>query len=260
MNLFGKLFTLKPKAQSADGFVYVPDENDGPMKEAREGAVVRIEGRGPPWIVVDQELASIVVSKWPGRLWRVRIVEAATASDQRNVGGPPLPHARYTRTISVRILHEEAPEVMFGPHGTDIALVLKTAAQLDNQLAQALSSNRHPDAPRAYDLAWRTWMKGRAIPDEDYDQLDGTLKLGSGTWSSPINEGFCVLHTVVFDRARNQDGPAAIEDDGEDVWLVAPWSGADRALGDAALALGAPELVSEADRAVLLQAWNRVFT
>jgi len=102
-------------------------------------------------------------------------------------------------------------------------------------------------------------MKIHAIADDEYHDLDGALRLGGATWGSPINEGFSVLHAVVFNRSKLIDGPDATQEDDGEVWLKEPWSGADRALGDAALAKGAPDLLSDADRALLLQAWRAVF-
>ena len=63
------------------GFVYVPLTNTGPMAHAEAGRTVRIPGRGPPWIPVDHEVSSIVVARWPGRLWAVEILDPITARD-----------------------------------------------------------------------------------------------------------------------------------------------------------------------------------
>jgi hypothetical protein len=246
--------------RKAEGFIYVADEHvegDELMKLAREGEVVRIEGRGPPWIVVHHALETITISKWPGRLWRVRIIEAATTRDQSKVG-TPLADAGYTRSISVRILNEISPDALFGPRGSDVAAVLKKASQLDRSVAKALASSQHPDASRAYDRVWRAWLKDRGLHDDQ--DLDGTVQFAGKTLSgSPINKGLLVLHYIVFKRARALDGTAVIQTDGEDETLAPPWNGAASALGDAALAFGAPELATDSEKAVLLQAWRLTF-
>jgi hypothetical protein len=53
----------------ADGYVYVPDENGGVMVQAREGVRIAVESRRPPYIVVNDSIKSILVARWPGKLW-----------------------------------------------------------------------------------------------------------------------------------------------------------------------------------------------
>ena len=72
------------------GFVYVPVVDNGPMANAEAGCAVRIPGRAPPWIVVDHEVHTVLVPRWPGRSRAVEIVDAITEQDgapkQRPVG------------------------------------------------------------------------------------------------------------------------------------------------------------------------------
>ena len=72
------------------GFVYTSREDKGPMAGAAPGLLVRLAGRGSPWIVVDHELASVVLARWPGRLWEVDIVDAVTDADLAAMGQSPL--------------------------------------------------------------------------------------------------------------------------------------------------------------------------
>jgi hypothetical protein len=252
----GKFLKLPSKLTSTNtlnGFVYVSDEEDGPMRNAREGMLVRAVGGGPPWIVVVREPASVIIGKWPGRLWQVKIVKAASRKDQ------PLPYARYTRATSVAVEHAEDVAILFGPHGRRVIEVLDVALKLDRQQAETLALNRHPEASAAHDRTWRRWLKQENIPDVDYDDLDGTLSLGMPTWGSPINQGLTVLHTVVFKRAQAVDSDLATESDDEDIWLVHPWNMAATVLSDTALALGAPQAVNDSDRQILLHGWSSLF-
>lgn len=246
------------KQAPREGLVYVSDKDSGPMSHAREGAVIRISGRGPPWIVVDQEPASVVVPKWPGRLWWVRILEEATPHDQHAVGGPPRPSAGYTRAISVEVTREEDAACLFGPHGGEVLRVLDVAMRLTRPQAEALALHRQADAARAHDRVWRDWMRVRGVRGSGSASLDGALRSGGSKPGSPINSGLSTLHGVVFDRAREIDGEAATEATDEAVWLAPPWSGAERALADAALALGAAGIVGAADRSVLLKGWTSI--
>ena len=246
------------KPDGRGGYIYVPDSEAGPMSQAQPGQIVRVEGRGPPWIVVDEVPASIILAKWPGTLWKANIVEAATADDQRSRGGPPLPYARYTRCISVEILEKENLSVLFGEHGQAVLMVLDRAATLTRESAFRLSSARHPSAPDAYDRTFRRWGKANECFCEDYDDnLDGTLKLGPMPAGSPINEGLSLIHLTLFDRAKAVDGVNAtyIDDQGDEE-LVEPWAGAGAVLLDAGLALGAPNWLTDEDRDILLAGWE----
>lgn len=245
--------------QRTPGYVYVADEEPGLMAGARAGSVIRIPGKGPPWIVVDDSIESVVVARWPGKLWRVEIVKPAPARDQLASGGVPRPDAGYTRAARVRVLDEVAPAVLFGSHGASVVRAVEAARMLELVQARALVESRHPDAPRACARVWRAWLGPRKPLVADGDDFDGTLSLGGTPPVSPVNHGLSVLHGAVFRRAVTVSGDAATTIDGEDVWLCEPWRGASSALIDAALAFGAPDHVTPPDREVLMQAWVRVF-
>ena len=72
--------------QPRHSFVYVAEGHTGPMASAEAGCTVRIPGRGPPWIAVDHDVSSVVVARWPGRLWAVEIVDPITDADLRAAG------------------------------------------------------------------------------------------------------------------------------------------------------------------------------
>lgn len=259
--MFKSLFSQRKRPaseRSGEGFVWVGDGEDGPMRAASEGCVIRIAGRGPPWIVVHHEPASVIASKWPGKLWHVRLVDAAWLNDQRDRGGPPKASAGYTRAIAVEVVAEADAGTMFGPQGSSVLRVIDAATHLDRHQAVALASHRKANAASAQDRAWRAWMGQKQIPNEHYpDSLDGTLLLG--TWGSPINGGLSKLYDVTFKRAQALDGDAAIETTEDHVWLAQPWNGAFNALADAAFGMAAPSLVSSEDREVLMRAWLSVY-
>jgi len=228
------------------------------MRDARVGATIAIEGRAPPWIVVDRDPSSVVVARWPGRLWRVRIVEAATDHDQQAFGGPPVPHAGYTRCIAVAVEAEEDCALLFGAHGAGVVRVLQEALRLSHARAEALANNRHPEAGAARNRIWQGWLRQRAVLQDNHADFDGTLLMGGQRQGSPIHQGLAALHATALGCAQAVDGEATTASDEEDTWLISPWDGANRVLGDAALALGAPEHMSAADRAILLHGWSKV--
>ena len=230
------------------GYIYVQDNEAGPLRDARPGGIVRLEGRGPPWIVVNSALSSVIVAKWPGQLWKARIIEAAAQSDQ------PYGYAGYTRCISVEIIEQMSPAMLFGDHGQVVVEILRKAAALTHEQAVRLSSVRHAEAPAAYDRVFRRWINESGNFDHGTTNYDGTLSAGPlEAGGSPISGGLALIDRTVLDQARSVDGAKALlhEEDGTP-YLDQPWAGASRVLRDAALALGAPQLSSSEDRHILL--------
>jgi hypothetical protein len=250
-----------PTAQPRHGFVYVAKAHNGPMAHAEAGRSVRIPGRGPPWIAVDHELCSVVVARWPGKLWAVEIVDPITEGDLKAANQVGLrPDAGYTRAAVVKILHAVPVATLFGPHGEQVCAVIETAAALTMAQAMRLGESRHRDAGDAHRRVWRGWLVRENIPLDRYsDDLDGTLAIGASKMGSPIGQGLKVIDGVVGRRAETLAGPTVWlvdEADPEGAWLAEPWSAASLALLDAALAFGAPDLVTSADNEVLTAAWR----
>jgi len=243
---------VRPRGRR-QGFVYVADVEAGPMREAKPGATVRNPDRGPPWIVVDHSLRSVIPAKWPGRLWRVEILEEAPEQ--------PNATARYTRAAAVRVLEEAPASALFGPRGEAVVRVIDRAGRLELDDVRALSELVGDEARAAYSRAWNRWLAevDQASPHFG-ENHDGTLAVFAGETRSPIGGGFTVLHEVVSRRARALAGDAAFEtdEDGE-VFLAADWAGASHALLHAAMALGAPDLVPPGDRELLTRAWTARF-
>jgi hypothetical protein len=78
---------------------------------------------------------------------------------------------------------------------------------------------------------------------------------------SPVGRGLIVIADVLGKRAKALVGAAAwVEDanDPEGAFLAQPWADAEAALCAAALAFGAPDLMSEVDRDILAKAWRDV--
>jgi hypothetical protein len=236
------------------GYIYVQDGDDGPLRCAQPGCVVSNEGEGPPWIVTNEVIASIIVAKWPGQLWKARIIKAASKRDQ------PYAYAKYVRCISVEILERIDPSALFGDHGQGVVQVLSKAAELKREQAAILSAARHAEASSAYDRVFRRWIAGRFAYYDNAESYDGTLAAGPPeAGRSPIGCGLTLILRTLSDRAELEDGPRAFdyEDDGTP-YLIEPWSGACKALLDAALALGAPHLSTDEDQDRLLFGWSKL--
>jgi hypothetical protein len=238
----------------AHGFVFVPDAEDGPMRSAEVGATIRNVDSDPPWIVVDHAIESIIAEGWPGRLWKVSILEAA--------GEQPIRPARYTRAVAVRVLEELPTSILFGAHGEEVCRVIERAARVSVEDVRLLAEAARPAAREAYSQAWNRWL-GEVEPDspnrgQDHSDTLAVILVPGGA-RFPIGVGLTVLYSVLSDRARSLVGDVAFVVDEEGDQSFAPeWAAVSDAFLQAAMALGAPQLMSTEERELLLSAWKSV--
>jgi hypothetical protein len=231
----------------ATGFVYVPHNEAGVMKDARIGARLG-QGKGPPWISVSLETDGVIVTGWPGRLWRVRVLRRGTEQ--------PLPYARYVRADTVEVLEEVPCAALFGVHGDKVVRVLDAAVALTRDEAEQLNQARLPGAHAAYMRSWNRWRAKLGQPTPIADHYQPLIESGKG---SPVGRGLSAVHDTVARRAQALDGDAAFRTEDEDLYLVKPWDGASDAMLHAALALGAPQFCTDGDDETLLRPWRKVF-
>ncbi len=223
------------------------------------GRVARPKAK-PPWIVVDESLDSIVIgSRWPGQLWRVRVVKLGDMSGLVAQPG-------YWRASTIELLEELPLSALFGSIGDAVLEIIAQIRKLSRIEAQGLADNLPADAHLAYSRAWMQWSQQGAEPTHDsVDEWRGTLaatRRGDKA-RSPIHSGFLLIHAQLRLRAEQVDGDSAfvvVEEDGETEQILAPlWQGACDALLFAAMAKAAPQYVAEQDAVTLAHAWTRVF-
>lgn len=251
---------------SAQGYMYVARDEPGVMTGAAPGQIIRIASRAGPWLVVDHDLESAIVAKWPGRLWRVEILDRISEAEMEEAGSPLAREVSYTRAAAVRVIEELPVELLFGSRGRAVCAIIAVADALTLQQAHALAAARHPDASAAQTRAWMGWLQSQSPGDvpalrrpEHERDFDGIV-LMTGRHGSPVGKGLCVIHQQVCRRAEaicGSDVWVPDEDDDEGVWLGEPWSGAADALLDAAHAFGA-QTVAASDHDVLAKAWREV--
>jgi hypothetical protein len=159
--------------------------------------------------------------------------------------------------VSVRVVEEVAVSELFGPYGSSVCAVIERARALTIDDLAVLAEGGHPLARAAYSRAWRKWLgRGETEPDHSSEDHAGTLAVPGGV-RSPIHSGLAVLHSVLAERARGLAGDAAFVVDDEGNQSFTPvWASAADAFLHAAMAFGAPELLSPADREALTQAWR----
>lgn len=242
--------------------MYAADAKPGPLAGAAIGDRVRTPFPGPPWIVVDHAIETVVVARWPGRLLRVASVPPADEAERDALDRAAenlRADAGYTRVLAVDVLAELPSWILFGGHGKAVADVLERARRLDVPGARDLAAHRHREADGAYSRTWQRWLD-RQPDGAPYRAGDHSRLLavpGAGRTGSPAGHGFTLTWTCVRDSARRCEGTAAftVGADGDEI-LLDPWATAATALLDAAMALGAPDLADPADAAVLTRAWQ----
>jgi hypothetical protein len=242
-----------------DGFVYVPHDDPDLMRLAAPGRRVMKPTLEPPWLVVDHALETVIVVRWPGRLFRVTVVPPRTGPERATmtrITQEVLPGASYSRALAVDVIEELPPTMLSGRHGDAVAAVLTFGASLTEDLAAELALRRDPGAAQACRAAWQRWQAGAHRKAADVCP-SGMLAVHSlGRAGSPINNGFLVLDDVVRTAAKQRGTDALVPDGDGNLVLTEPWSTAESALIEAAMALGAPDLVTEAEAAVLTVAWR----
>jgi hypothetical protein len=245
------------------GYVYVQGNDAGVMTQARRGARVKIARREPPWIVVYHDFADVTVARWPGRLWQVDIIDPITADDLAAAKAVSLrADVGFTRAAAVKVLKEVPTAALFGAHGAKVCAVIDIASALTLECATRLAATRHAQAGEAQTRIWRAWLAGQPPQSSRYDgSYDGVLGISSRA-VSPLGAALTLISTQVGRRAEAVVGDSVWSDDPDDpevACLALPWSRAMFPLFDAALAVGVPEFVSDADRLILLDAWRREF-
>lgn len=236
--------------EAASGFVYVGDDEQGPMSAAAPGARIgdRVDRR--PWIVVDHHPCSVTLATWPGRLWRVRIIHKA--SEQ------PAAYAGYTRATAVDVLDEAPLSELFGAGGEAVVDLLRSIAHLPLAVIDALSLSNDEQAARCCNAVWDRWLAD-VDPDSPFlgDDHAGILAMGPTVPRSPVGAAPSVLHAELRKRALALVGGAAFVVDDEEEGFNAAWSRAAASLQHALFALGADaRYVSAAEREQLQCAWQ----
>jgi hypothetical protein len=246
---------LNPETRESLGFVFVADISDSVMKYASVAATIQNPNKLPPWIVVAHSLQSIVVAKWPGRLWKVKIIEIVP--EQPNIS------AKYTRATAVQILEERSVSELFGRHGEVVCKIIAKAQNLQFGEIQILEEAKNPLAIEAYSRAWKNWL-AQVMPTSGHleDDLSCTLSIYATDKGkkSPVNDGFTVLYDIITQRAQILVGDAAFEIDNEGERAFTPvWFRIFNVFLHAVMAYGAPEIMSSTDNELLKVTWIKYF-
>ncbi|MEQ4616732.1 MAG: hypothetical protein ABN482_01650 [Corticimicrobacter sp.] len=234
---------------SRQGFVYEADiDQPAHIGAATIGQIITQED-APPYIVVDHHIDNVLPTRWPGRLWHVRIL--AVALDQ------PASYANYTRATSIEVCDALSPALLFGPQGDAVSKVQDLIPHLTLAQIEHLAQHATPAAEAGYEAAWGTWLEQTDPASKQPGmQYAGVLAMGNGLSRSPLGHAFTLAHAQYCKRVRALAGSDAFEaDEDGDEWLRAPWSEALTTLLSIIMGLGAPHLSSAENTVIMTTAW-----
>lgn len=195
-------------------------------------------------------------------MWLVEIVDPVSQAEQRARRSELVPGAGYTRAVAVRIIEQLSRAILYGAHGEKIVAIVDRARKVTRRDAEALARARHGEASSANSNAWQRWLQRERLPSYAGMNYDGTLAAGQGGAESAVGRGFMAIHGALTDRALVLEGNSVLAEDPNDpegAYLIDPWASAAAVLSDAAFAFGAPDLLSENERAILAHGWFTVF-
>ncbi|WP_328664550.1 hypothetical protein [Streptomyces sp. NBC_00328] len=209
---------------------FVPDK----LFAARERRPVRPADRQPvgdEGLLVNEIAADVL--QWPSSLWRVTDLEPMR----------PIPSPRWMHCRAFTVVEQVPAWLVAGPHGDAVEWVIARTRTLTGAQADALAALSDEGEEPLTRTLWSRWSRGHH-----------TL--------SPVGCALTTLYKVV-NEAAHRVGPQLFGPDEEyhevEVLSDPAWLRAFRAAYAAALALGAPELLSPGENAVLARRWTTVF-
>ncbi|MFN9090343.1 MAG: hypothetical protein ACK5V0_02245 [Alphaproteobacteria bacterium] len=229
-----------------EGYVYVSADDTNPvLGSMRPNTRVGGVSDSPPWIVVDHSPQSVILARWPGRLWKVQILRKA--SEQ------PLAYAAYTRATAVHVIEEVPLAALFVHNGPAVVGFLNRVSQLTAAQVAALGHEQDEEATHIHSLVWDRWL---AEADVSSDLIGathtGTIAIGSKAPHSPVGNAPSVLHTQLTNLALHLVGDEAFVTDDEEQYFTPTWATVAANLQHGLFAAGVQDrLLSPAERAVL---------
>ena len=225
------------------------------------GLRIKNAKNGPLWMVVNQEILSIIVTSnsWPGSLWQARVTKLGDMSGL--VANPG-----YWRAREIELIEELPVGMLFGAYGDKIVLLLNQIITLTSSEVDGLYVNRAKDpcAKAAYVHAWNCWNEKLKHP-RSLTCDDGMTLASPGNHDkeeSPINHGFCLIDSLIWQKAREVDGQEAfvefIEYGETEIELNQRWDAACAAFLYKAMELAMSQYLSETERTALTHSWSSV--
>lgn len=251
---------LNLKKKKIQGFVYSADEDNELFKDAKVGDLITKQDRNPPFIVVTHTLDMIIIAKWPGKLYKVEVINQ---SEEKDLNQGLVENVWYTRTLGIKILEEVPIENIFGQNGIQISRLIDWTRNITEEQVTALSKYNVKSGRDLFTKAWKNWI---LLTDKNYVYLNenhyNTLKvfLKNQVHGSPIREGLLIISSQFNIRARELVGEAAfgVDEEGE-ICLLPKWSKACEKLRQAGMSYESDNLLTESEKETIRKPVMEVF-
>jgi hypothetical protein len=241
---------------------WIEYSDDVTTSRFENGEIVQRTEPSPPWLIVDQRIWTVIVTRWPVRLWQAEVLVLGDMSGLVVAPG-------YWRATRIKLLNEVPSFELFGEQGRQFVEFLDFVKRIETNDARALLQHDRykltaDAASDGYASAWQKWVQSKEPSDQSVArEWAGTLaapRLGRKL-QSPVVGGFMLLHNEIRRRAVSVEGATAmivtIDEDGDTDQTLAPhWKACSSSLLNASMALCAPTLVTEEQREAMLVGWQ----
>lgn len=262
MGLFDK---SKNNTEPHIGYWFTKQSAISALKTGRSltaGLRIKNPNNKPPWMIVDKEIQSIIVTadSWPGSLWRARVIKLGDMSGL-------IANPGYWRATEIELIEELPAGTLFGDQGDRIISLLNQIMTLTSSEVDELYANRAENscAEAAYAHAWKYWNDNQKHP-RSHAYGDGMILASPHKCDkemSPINHGFLLISALIWQKARELEGQEAfiefIEYGETELELNPRWTAACTAFIHKAMGLSMSQYLSAAEIESLMQSWLSVF-
>lgn len=208
------------------GYIFATIE-DIEFANAEVGDHIVKADKTPPFFVVDHFIHKKILTHWPGKLYKVEILNE-NDDDEKEINKGLQENRWYTRTFGVKIIEELPQALLFGQNGEDICKIVDIATNITADEAALLSKYPIGNNGKLYSKVWNLWAD---LTDKDYinksSNWDGTLAAypKDQKFISPISHATSLVYNLCYKRAKALEGDAAIDiDDEGEISLKPKWS------------------------------------
>jgi hypothetical protein len=259
----GYIYVPKKQERFAGGKVgdiYFPDEKTELFKLAQVGDIIVKNYKKPPYLVVDHVLDKLIITKWPGTLYKVEVLNP---SEEKCINAGLVKNIWYTRTFAVKILEELPIEIIFGDNGVQIKKILDFITNISEEQVNQLATYDAEQNRKIYSEAWNIWDsstdKESLNSSGDYEKVIQAFPKNQSR-VSPIGQGLSIIYDIFYQTARKLTHDEALEIDEEgEIYLKPKWSIASTHCLNAGMSYEDSNLLTEDEKALLRKPFQEVF-
>ena len=225
---------------------YSPDDTTELFASARIGDTIIKKDKAPPYLVVDHKLHTIIVTKWPGALYKVEVLNP---EEEREINNGLVENVRYTRTFGVRIIEEVPVAALFGNNGEQVKRIIDLVRSVTEEQVSQLAEYDAKQNGKTYSKAWKNWvLLTDSKASGSYERVIAVHPKNQER-ISPIGQGLAVISTIYYQTVREltQDEALDIDDEGE-ISFKPKWSRAAVHFLHAAMSYEADNLLTQKEK------------